>query len=174
MLDPAHFVIGSDDVHACVGSDRVRDPRRVAAGISELDADVVGPQEVDSRSPGSDGPCRLAVRMREAGFVWTDGPTMQRADGRDLAVLPGDFNEWWVAGRLLRRLHRAPGRTRGVRSFPARAPLSPVDRICVKPARVVREIRAHRSALARRASDHLPVTARIEISPRSSPTQRTS
>lgn len=246
MLDPAHLVIGSYNVHGSVGSDGVRDPRRVAAVISELDASVVGLQEVDSRLPGGEGFDPLVVLMREAGFVWTDGPTMQHPDSRfgnalltrtpprdvrridlsipgreprgaldaeidhegtrirvvvahlglrpwerraqcdrllenlhpddgcDLSILLGDFNEWWAAGRLLRRLHSAFGHTRGVRSFPTRMPLLSLDRIWVKPARAVREIRAHRSALARQASDHLPVTARIELSPKDSPTQRTS
>lgn len=80
----------------------------------------------------------------------------------DLVVLLGDFNEWWPPRSPLARLHRLLGRTRSVRSFPAPAPLFALDRIWVEPSNALREVRAHRSALSRRASDHLPIRAVIE------------
>ncbi len=246
MNSREELVVASYNVRGCVGSDGSMDARRVAAVIAELNASIVGLQEVDAQSPDDEGFGQLALLAREAGFTWTDGPTMQRADGRygnalltrvrprevrridlsmpgreprgaldvefeqgdtrirvvvahlglrpwerraqcdrllqslepkercDLSLLVGDFNEWWASARLLRRLHRAFGRSRGVRSFPAWAPLFSLDRIWVKPARTLLEIRAHRSPLARQASDHLPVTARIELPSMSEPAQRSS
>jgi phospholipase D1/2 len=78
-------------------------------------------------------------------------------------LLMGDLNEWrpWV--RPLREIaaHLRPGPR--VRSFPARLPVLPLDRMYVAgDARLV-QLRAHRSRLARRASDHLPVSAWLEI-----------
>jgi endonuclease/exonuclease/phosphatase family metal-dependent hydrolase len=81
----------------------------------------------------------------------------------DVSVLLGDFNEWWPPRSLLRRLHRCFGRTRSVRTFPSPAPVLALDRIWVKPAVALREFRAHRSPLSRRASDHLPVRAVIDV-----------
>jgi endonuclease/exonuclease/phosphatase family metal-dependent hydrolase len=81
----------------------------------------------------------------------------------DLSVLLGDFNEWWPPRNLLRRLHRCFGRTRSVRTFPSQAPVLALDRIWVKPAAALREFRAHRSPLSRRASDHLPVRGVIDM-----------
>lgn len=82
----------------------------------------------------------------------------------DLSILIGDFNEWWAPAPLLSRLHHCFGHTRGVRTYPSPAPILALDRIWVRPAEAVVEIRAHRSALARRASDHLPVRAILEVS----------
>ncbi len=48
------------------------------------------------------------------------------------------------------------------RTYPARWPLLALDRIQVSPREVVHELVVHRSPLAARASDHLPVVARLE------------
>ena len=47
-------------------------------------------------------------------------------------------------------------------SFPAAGPVLALDRIYARGARVV-EIAAHTSRAARRASDHLPVVARVKL-----------
>jgi endonuclease/exonuclease/phosphatase family metal-dependent hydrolase len=44
-------------------------------------------------------------------------------------------------------------------SFPARMPLLPLDRIIASSSASLSQVVAHRSALARIASDHLPVVA---------------
>ena len=55
----------SYNIHRCVGMDGRQDPGRVAEVIRELDADIVGLQEVDSK-PGEDGGFEP---MRETGQV---------------------------------------------------------------------------------------------------------
>lgn len=77
-------------------------------------------------------------------------------------VLMGDLNEWLLRGRPLRRLRAHFGRAPAPATFPARWPVLALDRIWVEPARMLREVRAHRSALARAASDHLPLRAVID------------
>jgi len=42
-------MVASFNIHACVGRDRRRDVDRIAEVIRELNADIVGLQEVDSR-----------------------------------------------------------------------------------------------------------------------------
>jgi endonuclease/exonuclease/phosphatase family metal-dependent hydrolase len=73
-------------------------------------------------------------------------------------VLLGDFNEWSPRGGRLRELagwqSLAPGK-----SFPSRQPLAPLDRIVLSREWEVRAQGVHHSALAVRASDHLPVWA---------------
>lgn len=83
--------------------------------------------------------------------------------GRDLVVLAGDLNEWFLWGRPLRMLHRVFPDTPHRRTWPAWSPLFSLDKIWVYPRRALHRLTAHRSALARVASDHLPLMAEIII-----------
>ena len=67
----------------------------------------------------------------------------------------GDFNEWRPLG--LRTLAAAFGRTPPLRTFPARVPLLPLDRIFLRAPGERRHWNVHKSVLARVASDHLPL-----------------
>jgi endonuclease/exonuclease/phosphatase family metal-dependent hydrolase len=78
-------------------------------------------------------------------------------------VLMGDFNEWSATGGALREFapdYRvlAPGR-----SFHTRRPVAQLDRIVVSADIAVDGCGVHRSALAAKGSDHLPVWAQIEL-----------
>jgi endonuclease/exonuclease/phosphatase family metal-dependent hydrolase len=84
--------------------------------------------------------------------------------GTQPVVLLGDLNEWLPLGRPLRWLHALFGRPPAVRSFPATLPLLALDRIWVRPRAALLSVSAHRSAAARLASDHLPVTAELALS----------
>lgn len=81
----------------------------------------------------------------------------------DTTVLMGDLNEWFLWGRPLRWLHRYFDTTPAVRSFPAAWPVLALDRIWVQPRKRLVALSVHRSKLARAASDHLPVTAKIQL-----------
>jgi endonuclease/exonuclease/phosphatase family metal-dependent hydrolase len=75
--------------------------------------------------------------------------------------LMGDFNEWLGWGRPLRSLQSRFAATRAVPTCPSRFPLFALDRIYVHPDVALRYVCVHNSALARQASDHLPVTAQL-------------
>lgn len=79
-------------------------------------------------------------------------------------LLLGDMNAWRQcrATRALDDELRAHDNQRWPASFPSASPVLALDRIYARGARVV-EIFAHRSRAARRASDHLPVVARVEL-----------
>jgi endonuclease/exonuclease/phosphatase family metal-dependent hydrolase len=78
-------------------------------------------------------------------------------------VLLGDTNEWRIFGPSLWALERLFSRSLPARSFPARYPVLPLDRIMAAPGLDLTPISAHDTPLARRASDHLPVKARLRF-----------
>lgn len=79
------------------------------------------------------------------------------------SVLMGDLNEWFLWGRPLRRLHRHFDETPSPATFPSRLPLLALDRVWTHPRAMLRRLTVHKSALARRASDHLPLVATLDI-----------
>jgi endonuclease/exonuclease/phosphatase family metal-dependent hydrolase len=82
---------------------------------------------------------------------------------QDYAVLLGDLNEWFLWGRPLRHLHRYFDATPAVPTFPARHPILALDRLWTHPGSILGELKAHDSAIARVASDHLPLVATLTI-----------
>jgi endonuclease/exonuclease/phosphatase family metal-dependent hydrolase len=81
------------------------------------------------------------------------------------AVVMGDVNEWYLWGRPLKWLHQKFAVTHAPATFPARRPMLKLDRIWGHPASALHDVAVHRSALARIASDHLPVLARFRLPP---------
>ena len=103
----------------------------------------------------------LSRRERGTQVAWI-AERVERLDG-PLALL-GDFNtplRRAPLGPITQRLGHAPL----ARSWPARLPLLPLDRIWVRPRELLLSLRAHASPAARRASDHLPVVAEIAWPP---------
>ena len=90
-------------------------------------------------------------------------PILDRRDERGPLVLVGDLNEWRPASSVLSRLRRVFGRSTAPRTFPASRPMLPLDRIWVRPSEALVDLRAHRSTLARQASDHLPLVATMDL-----------
>ncbi len=77
-------------------------------------------------------------------------------------VLLGDLNEWRRAALHGLAPEFGPGE-RLVPSFPAGFPVLALDRIFARPHGIVSGFRVHDTPLARRASDHLPVKARLSL-----------
>jgi endonuclease/exonuclease/phosphatase family metal-dependent hydrolase len=81
-------------------------------------------------------------------------------------VVVGDLNEWfWFAGAVGRTLRRELHGPRIRRTHPAPLPLFPLDRIYWDRDLAADGFHVHRSRLARVASDHLPVVARLRMAP---------
>jgi endonuclease/exonuclease/phosphatase family metal-dependent hydrolase len=70
----------SYNIHGCVGSDRRREPERIAAVLQTLEPDVVALQEVDSRLSrgGRDQAMILAGRL---GMELVEGPLLREHKG---------------------------------------------------------------------------------------------
>jgi endonuclease/exonuclease/phosphatase family metal-dependent hydrolase len=85
-------------------------------------------------------------------------------DPRTPIIVAGDFNDVW--GTLGRKL-LVPAGFRGVstpiRTFPAYAPVRALDSIYVRGNVELSHVRRARVEVARRASDHLPLIADLEI-----------
>jgi len=79
-------------------------------------------------------------------------------------ILLGDLNEWRRYRRsALDILEPTFGRGPRIPSYPSRRPLFPLDCILGWPSGLVTTIAIHDSPLARRASDHLPLTATVVL-----------
>jgi endonuclease/exonuclease/phosphatase family metal-dependent hydrolase len=80
-----------------------------------------------------------------------------------LVIVLGDFNDWLPGRSAAHVLDRRLGAAARLRSFPSSRPLLPLDRIWIQPLSLLRRMFVHTSALARRASDHLPVVADLDL-----------
>lgn len=80
----------------------------------------------------------------------------------DVRVLMGDLNEWFLWGRPLRWLRAHFQNSPAVASYPACCPLFALDRIWIKPYKMLADVTVLNNKLTRAASDHLPLIARLE------------
>jgi len=229
------MIVGSWNLHKCVGIDGRFDPHRSISVIAELGADIVALQEADRRFGRRIGLLDRKLLERETGLVplpvsdlqdglgWHGNAILVRPGTRarlrrlalpgaeprgavvaelDLkhgplrlvaahfgllprcrrrqstailaalaehdplpTVLCGDLNEWHPGERSsLRALSPLFGPVNGgPASFPTRLPMLALDRILSWPKPLVSEVQAHDTPLARIASDHLPLTARLHL-----------
>jgi endonuclease/exonuclease/phosphatase family metal-dependent hydrolase len=78
------------------------------------------------------------------------------------SLLLGDVNEWLPGSSALTVLEAQLGPARGGPTFPSRLPVLRLDRILVRPRAALLDVGVHRTRLARLASDHLPIRARLD------------
>jgi len=71
----------SYNIHECVGSDRRRDPGRVAQVIKESGAQIVGLQEVHSDSSGAEQLHQMNYLAALTGLQAVPGPAVERRNG---------------------------------------------------------------------------------------------
>ena len=76
-------------------------------------------------------------------------------------LLLGDLNEWNPRGSALRVLAPWFGFAPSRPSYPSRLPLLSLDRIMGWPDGLISDVEVHDTPLARQASDHLPLKARL-------------
>lgn len=80
-------------------------------------------------------------------------------------ILMGDFNEWRKGSQSsLRCLEKKfIISDQAIATFPAPFPILPLDRIFYNPPHLISNIEPHDSLLARKASDHLPLKADLNL-----------
>ncbi|MDB5396435.1 MAG: hypothetical protein JWM91_3941 [Rhodospirillales bacterium] len=106
---------------------------------------------------------RAAERRRQSERI----AKIAGAGGEALGtVLLGDMNDWRPRSPSIRCITRLFHRAHSALSFPSRLPMFPLDRVLGMGNIQLGDIAAHRSRLARIASDHLPITAKLSwVSP---------
>ena len=105
----------------------------------------------------------LGLRGRERRFQVQQMLSYLESVRHSLVVVLGDINDWLPLRSVVRVLDRRLGAAPRLRSFPSSRPMLSLDRIWIHPAAALKGMFVHRSALARRASDHLPVVADIDL-----------
>ncbi|HUS54909.1 MAG TPA: endonuclease/exonuclease/phosphatase family protein [Thermohalobaculum sp.] len=233
MTTPHDLSVASYNIHKGIGTDRRRDVARTAAVISEIGADILALQEVDTRFGTRTGLLDLerirrdlgliAVPMKDAGAAhgWYGNllllrnalvqevhqlilpgfeprgaqvtdlviagqplrivnahlgllPGSRAAQARALidkisqlegrpTLLLGDLNEWRGGGATLQILGEHFQIAEARLSFPSRFPLLALDRMMLSSHGELLDVAAHDSPLSRRASDHLPIKARLRL-----------
>ncbi|HBP84815.1 MAG TPA: hypothetical protein DD661_07255 [Gammaproteobacteria bacterium] len=79
-------------------------------------------------------------------------------------VVAGDLNDvWGTLGRQLMRPARFRGTDRKPRTFPAYAPVRPLDSLYVRGGIEIVSLMSSRLAIARQASDHLTLVADLTL-----------
>jgi endonuclease/exonuclease/phosphatase family metal-dependent hydrolase len=81
----------------------------------------------------------------------------------DLLLLMGDFNEWIPMRFPFRRINLWFEHIHAPRTFPTMLPFLALDRIMIHPRKGLSSLEAHKTPLSRRASDHYPVKATIDL-----------
>ena len=87
---------------------------------------------------------------------------IEQLEGRP-TLLMGDLNEWHGGGDALLTLSQHFQVADARASFPSRYPLLALDRMMLTNHGQLLDVTAHDSPLARRASDHLPIKARLRL-----------
>ena len=105
----------------------------------------------------------LGLRVRERRFQVQQMLSYLESVQHSLVVVLGDVNDWLPLRSVVHVLDSPVGRRARLRSFPSSRPMLSLDRIWIHPAAALKGMFVHRSALARRASDHLPVVADIDL-----------
>jgi len=73
--------VASYNIHECVGGDGRRDPARIAAVLREIDADIIGLQEVDARPGATSESMQMQYLASALGHHAVAGPTLLRPTG---------------------------------------------------------------------------------------------
>jgi len=89
--------------------------------------------------------------------------TIQQRPQKMPTILMGDTNEWRDAGACLKELNGDYRIAPTGPSFHSRRPIAALDRIIVDQRLAIEAAGVHASAEARKASDHLPIWARIRL-----------
>jgi len=105
----------------------------------------------------------LPVERRKQANILLQKISERSAAENHITLLMGDMNEWFLWGRPLRFIHNYFGSCPDLATYPAKLPIFSLDRIWCHPAELTTERKVHKSRRARQASDHLPLTAILNL-----------
>jgi endonuclease/exonuclease/phosphatase family metal-dependent hydrolase len=106
----------------------------------------------------------LGLRRSERRFQWRRLMVALAEGSMEMpTIVLGDMNEWYRGARTLQEAHDAFGEPPAPAGFPSFAPLLALTRIWVRPRAALESIVVHRTELTRKASDHLPLKATLDV-----------
>lgn len=105
----------------------------------------------------------LGLRRAERQFQWRRVLDAVATEREMPTFVLGDMNEWYRGSRTLKEAHRMFGEPPAPAAFPSFFPVLALTRIWVRPPQAIIAIETHRSRLAKVASDHLPLKAKIDV-----------
>ena len=88
---------------------------------------------------------------------------LEQQDAETPTIVLGDFNQWGARSGAMREFGQRWRQVDPGMSFPSRRPIARLDRILVTEELGVMRAEVHRSAVASRSSDHLPVWADVML-----------
>ena len=177
-IDQFLFLAQETGLHAVAGPN-IRNESGQYGNVLLSTHPILGHRLIDLSEPGREARGAIAADLKVAGaalrVVTTHLGVRLGERRRQVAKLAanltddgtptlflGDFNIWGPERIVLRRLGASAGRG-SPRTYPSGWPLFALDRMWCLGAARAGALRTHRSALARRASDHLPLVGDIEI-----------
>ena len=106
----------------------------------------------------------LGLSRSERRFQWRQllGAIASSPADHPTIVL-GDMNEWFPRAGTLRDAHNILGEALAPPEFPSFWPFLALTRIWVRPAHAIVSVKVHSTPLSKRASDHLPLRAEIDV-----------
>jgi endonuclease/exonuclease/phosphatase family metal-dependent hydrolase len=106
----------------------------------------------------------LGLRRSERRFQWRRLMVAIAEGSMDMpTIVLGDMNEWYRGARTLREAHDAFGEPPAPAAFPSFAPMLALSRMWVRPRAALESLVVHRTDLTRKASDHLPLKATLDV-----------
>ena len=106
----------------------------------------------------------LGLRRSERRFQWRRLMVALAEGSMEMpTIVLGDMNEWYRGARTLKEAHVAFGEPPSPAAFPSFAPFLALTRIWVRPRVALQSIDVHRTELTRKASDHLPLKAMLDV-----------
>ncbi len=77
----ANLTVVSYNIHRCIGRDGASDPGRISTILKDLNASIVGLQEVDSSHVDGNGLSQIEHISQRLGFTLIAGPSIHRHNG---------------------------------------------------------------------------------------------
>ena len=123
------FSVLSYNIHECVGSDRQRNPARIAEVINRSGAQIIGLQEVHSDASGTEELHQMNYLAAATGLQAIPGPAVERRNGHYGNVLLTSYKVLAVHNLNL--------------SYPGREPRGAIDAELESGGAIVRVIVTH-------------------------------
>ena len=106
----------------------------------------------------------LGLSRSERRFQWRQLLAAIAASPPDHpTIVLGDMNEWFPHAGTLRDAHKILGEALAPPEFPSFWPFLALTRIWVRPVKAIVSVKVHATPLAKRASDHLPLRAELDV-----------